>query len=62
MEKEFTYFSEIAKRGCRIYSALSIGDMKKYAEIYRNRTGKNPYHVDNKEDFYTFIANELDKE
>jgi len=57
MEKE--YFSEKAKIGCQRYSALSLGDMKKYGELYRAKTGKNPYHADNKEDFYTFIADEV---
>ena len=54
-EKSYKEFSKQAKQGIEKFSTLSSKGMKEYADKYRKKTGKNPYHVGNKEDFYEWV-------
>ena len=56
MEKEYKEFSKLAKKGINKYTRLSLINMKKYAKLFINYTGKNPNNVDLKEEFYEFVA------
>lgn len=55
-EKEYRDFSSTAKRGISKFSSLSSSGMKRYGELYKKRTGKSYSHVNNKENFYSFVA------
>jgi hypothetical protein len=55
MEKEYKDFNLIAKRGINRFTKMSLANMKLIGEMYRQKTGKNPYNVSFKEDFYKFV-------
>lgn len=58
-EKAYKDFNQIAKEGCDKFAELESSKlMENYRIAYQEKTGKSAYHVDNKEDFYTFVAKE----
>ena len=56
MEKEYKDFSKLAKKGINKFTRLSLKCMKQYGDKYRDKTGRNPYSIGLKEDFYSFVA------
>lgn len=57
-EKGYNDFTKLAKEGCDIFCGLeSCKLMASYQSTYRKKSGKSATHVDNKEDFYEFVAN-----
>ena len=56
MEKDFKDFNKTAKKGISKFSGLSSKGMKAYGKKYESKTGKSGYNVNNKEDFYMFVA------
>ena len=55
MEKSYPDFNLIAKRGINRFTKMSLKQMKDIGEMYERKTGKNPYNVHHKEDFYKFV-------
>ena len=54
-EKSYKDFCPSAKKGCNKFASLSSKGMKTYANKYKKSKGKNPYGINNKEDFYSFV-------
>ncbi|MBU0893892.1 MAG: hypothetical protein KKF48_02415 [Nanoarchaeota archaeon] len=59
MEKEYSQLTKEAKRGLNKFANLhSSKCMKQYGDKFENKTGKSSYNVENKEEFFTFVAKE----
>ena len=57
MEKTYNELSKTARRGLDKFSNLRSSQcMKKYGEKFEQKTGKDSYNVENKEEFFTFVA------
>jgi len=56
VEKSYKQFNKSAKKGINKFTSLSSKGMRSYGSLYKERTGKNPHNVDNKEHFYSFVA------
>ena len=57
MEKSYDELSNVAKKGLNKFANLrSSKCMKQYGEKFDKKTGKSSYNVENKEEFFTFVA------
>ena len=54
-EKRYKNFNKTAKKGMSKYTNLSSVGMNAYAKKYKRITGKNPYNINNKEHFYSWV-------
>lgn len=55
-EKKYKNFNKSAKRGISKYTSLSSVGMSAYGKKYKRITGKNPYNINNKEHFYSWVS------
>ena len=61
-EIEYKDFTPKQKKGFGKFQGHSSSDMRKWFDLYKRKTGKSATNVDNKGDFYDFVAdNELEE-
>jgi hypothetical protein len=57
VEKSYSELSPTAKRGINKFAGLRTSKcMIAYGKAYDKKTGKSSYNVENKEDFFKFVA------
>lgn len=56
LEKSYEDFCPSAKKGIQKYVGLSSSAMVAYQRKYFAMTGRSATHIDNKEDFYSWVS------